>query len=307
MNRLIQYQIDETDILIKDYLKRRDYSRRILIELKAAADGILVNGIRQNLSCRLKSGDLLQIHISETESSSQILPVDGGCVGFIVYEDEDILVINKPADTPIHPSQGNYDNTLANFIVFYYKEKDIPFVFRCITRLDRDTTGLLVIAKHKLSAAVLSKDMLENRIQREYLAVAEGLLPESGTITAPIAREADSIITRTVDAENGAYARTHFKRLFTDGSFSLAALKLDTGRTHQIRVHLKHIGHPLPGDYLYHPDYSKIKRQALHSHRLSFYHPIHREHLTFSAPLPEDMHRIFQSEPTLPSVYSDVL
>ena len=205
------------------------------------------------------------------------------------------MVINKPADMPIHPSQGNYDNTLANAVAYYYAQKGEPFTYRCINRLDRDTTGLLILAKHMYSASLLS-DMVKNRkIHREYLAVAEGKTPSSGIIDAPIRRVDGSTIERQVDYEQGDYACTHYKRLCYKNGYSLVSLTLKTGRTHQIRVHMKHIGHPLPGDFLYNPNYHVIKRQALHSHCLSFEHPITKEPLTFSSPLPDDMAIFFNN------------
>ena len=157
----------------------------------------------------LHTDDILTITLEEKTSSENIvaspLPLH------IVYEDEDLMVINKPADMPIHPSQGNYDNTLANAVAYYYAQKGEPFTYRCINRLDRDTTGLLILAKHMYSASLLS-DMVKNRkIHREYLAVAEGKTPSSGIIDAPIRRVDGSTIERQVDYEQGDYACTHYK------------------------------------------------------------------------------------------------
>jgi len=207
----------------------------------------------------------------------------------IIYEDEDLLVINKTAGMPIHPSQGNYDNTLANACAYYFQQKGEPFTYRCINRLDRDTTGLLILARHAYSASLLSSMVAKREIHREYLALATGLVPDFGMIEAPIARVDGSTISREVNFETGEFARTHYKRLEYKNGYSLVSLKLDTGRTHQIRVHMKFIGHPLPGDFLYNPDYSVIQRQALHSYRLTFTHPITGAPLQFTAPLPADM------------------
>ena len=206
----------------------------------------------------------------------------------IVYEDEDILVINKAADMPVHPSIGNYDNTLANGVTWYFKEKGQQFVYRCINRLDRDTTGALILAKNPYSAAVLSAQMKQRQIRRTYLAIVQGIAPEQGTIDAPIGRAADSTIERQVDFANGESAVTHYERLATYHSYSLIELHLETGRTHQIRVHMKYIGHPLPGDFLYNPDYRIIKRQPLHSFQLEFAHPVTGENMCMTAPVPED-------------------
>ena len=244
----------------------------------------------------LQSGDLLTISIVEETSSEHIVPVP---LPFpIVYEDEDLLVINKPSGMPIHPSQGNYENTLANAAAYYFASQNIPFTYRCINRLDRDTTGLLIIAKHMYSASLLSNMVARREIHREYLAAATGLVEESGMIEAPIGRANGSTIERCVDFAHGDYACTHFHRLAYQNGYSLVSLKLETGRTHQIRVHMKYIGHPLPGDFLYHPEDHCIDRQALHSYRLSFIHPITKQSLTFTAPLPEDMQAIFQKTTT---------
>ena len=194
---------------------------------------------------------------------------------------------------PIHPSQGNYDNTLANAVAWYYQQKGETFIYRCINRLDRDTTGVLVLAKNALSAALLSKMMQQRQIHRTYLAVVEGTPPSSGIIDAPIGRVCDSTIERQVDFANGERAITHYQLLKGNGKYSLIQLNLETGRTHQIRVHMKHIGHPLPGDFLYNPNYQDFQRQPLHSWKLEFHHPITAESLTFQASLPEDMH-LFQ-------------
>ena len=206
-------------------------------------------------------------------------------------------MINKPADMPVHPSAGNYENTLANGIAWYFAEKGEDFVYRCINRLDRDTTGALILAKNPLSAAILSVQMKKRQILRTYLALVDGLLPDAGTINAPIARMEGSVITREVNFETGESAITHYERLAAGKEYSLAELHLETGRTHQIRVHMKYIGHPLPGDYLYNPDYRRINRQPLHSYQLEFTHPITGKVMLFTAPLPIDFISAFYSNP----------
>lgn len=292
MKRIFNYKIPiefEGQTLLS-YLKEKEYSSPIITHLKRTQNGILLNGAWGRVRDILHEGDILTIQLIENESSENIvptkLPLD------IVYEDEDIMVINKSSDTPIHPSQGNYDNTLANAVAYYFQEKGEPFTYRCINRLDRDTTGLLILAKHMYSASILS-NMVQNReIHREYLAIATGKVPSEGTIIAPIGRVDGSTIERQVDEINGEYACTHYRTLLTKNGYSLVSLKLETGRTHQIRVHMKHIGHPLPGDFLYNPDYSVIRRQALHSHMLRFKHPITKNEMLFYAELPKDMSTI---------------
>lgn len=272
---------------ILGFLKSRGYSHAVLAHLKRTESGILLNNTWARVSDTVHTGDTITVNLVETQDSHTIVPAKLPLS--ILYEDEDLLIVNKAAGMPIHPSQGNYDNTLANALAYYFREKGEPFIYRCINRLDRDTTGLLIVARHMLSASLLSAMVANRDIHREYLALATGLTEKSGTVCAPIGRAADSTIERRIDPEHGAYACTRYTRLDYCKGYSLLSLTLDTGRTHQIRVHMKHIGHPLPGDFLYNPDYSFIKRQALHSHRLTFKHPITGHTLSFTAPLPQDM------------------
>lgn len=294
MKRIFKYTIptEYEGHTLLSFLKDKRYSSQIITHLKRTENGILLNSEWGRVRDILHAGDELTIQLVEQEASENIVPTNLPLD--IVYEDEDILVINKAANTPIHPSQGNYDNTLANAVAYYYEQKDEPFTYRCINRLDRDTTGLLIISKHMYSASLLSDMVAKREIHREYLAIATGEIPEKGTITAPIARVDGSTIERCVNEEQGDYACTHYKRIAYKNGYSLVSLKLETGRTHQIRVHMKHIGHPLPGDFLYNPDYSVIERQALHSHKLTLRHPISGELLEFVADLPEDMKKIIE-------------
>ena len=288
MTRQLTYHISEKDagMKLEVFLKQHGFSRHILTHLKRTENGICVNGIWAYTSHILRASDILTILLVEEASSEQIVPIN---LPFpIVYEDEDLMVINKPADMPIHPSINNYENTLANAAAWYFQQKNEAFVYRCINRLDRDTTGLLILAKHMLSGAILSRMSAAREIHREYLAIAEGCVPACGIIDAPIARKEDSAIERCIDFEQGERAVTHFSRISYAEGYSLVSLKLETGRTHQIRVHMKHLGHSLPGDYLYNPDFSKIKRQALHSYRLKFSHPISGKPMEFTAPVPND-------------------
>lgn len=289
MKRILTYHIDlhSSGKNITAFLKEKGYSRHILTHLKRTEYGILKNGKWAYTSEQLQEGDELTVQIVEEGFSSQIVPVKMELV--IVYEDEDMLILDKAADTPIHPSINNYENTLANGIADYFANKGTAFTYRCINRLDRDTTGLLIIAKNMLSAAILSDMVKSRKIHREYLAAAIGKTPDSGKIDAPIARKEDSAIERIVDFEHGERAVTYFRRLSYKNGYSLVSLKLETGRTHQIRVHMKYLGYPLPGDFLYNPEYTRIKRQALHSHRLELEHPITKEKLVFTSPLPPDM------------------
>lgn len=294
MDRMLDYtvQINEDGLRVEQFLRRRGYSRQNLVELKKMPLSILVNGSPRRLNEILTDMDTLTVHIQEHVSSLQIppvhLPLD------IIYEDEDIIIINKPAGMPVHPSINNYTNTLANGLAWYYREQGKPFIFRCTNRLDRDTSGLTIIAKHMLSSYILSRMTVRHEIRREYLAIVRGSVqPAEGTISAPLSRKPGSVIERTVDFDHGERAVTHYHVVEEKNGHSLVSLLLETGRTHQIRIHMKYLGFPLIGDYLYNPDMEYMQRQALHSCCLALSHPITGEKLEFHAPLPEDMQRVF--------------
>lgn len=281
----------DTSKTIDDFLRQTGYSRRLIIDLKSMDDGILVNGERRFTNHRLSDGDKLIITLPPEESSEHIDPVE---LPFeVIYEDEHILAVNKPADMPIHPSINNHENTLANAAAWYFASKNIPFVYRCVNRLDRDTSGLVLLAKHALSGCILS-EMVKNRVlKREYIAAVEGNITEAGTINLPIGRLKGSVIMRCIDMEHGDTAVTHYKPIIQEDDMSLLRIRLETGRTHQIRIHMGAIGHPLPGDYLYNPNYEKISRQPLHSANLTFPHPITGEVLHLEAPVPDDIKCMF--------------
>ncbi len=345
-------------------------------------DGLVLNGHRSYLKEVLSTGDRLRCNILETEDSPNVIETEIPLS--IVYEDEDLLVIDKPAGLPIHPSMGHYEHTLGNALCWYthhvlgYEH----YVNRIVNRLDRDTSGLLIAAKNMHAAARLGDMIRAHAIQREYLAIAsgdvrdlfrcagtaaskectlsrcmrtdqyetrpvkespqnsistpkgaalpsglylsrsadpayacarlqnlDGSFPDSladipalrdpadsilglhFTVNAPIGRKEDSVIERCINYAEGDYAVTHGLLLSynKEKDLSLLRLKLETGRTHQIRVHMKYLGHPLPGDFLYHADDRYITRQPLHSWRLRFRHPISGKQLELTAPLPADM------------------
>lgn len=306
MKRILTYPITESDSdqRIYDFLCHHGYSRHIRTWLKQHPGSVRLNGEEALFYFPLKNGDLLEISLEEEHPSENIVPVDLPI--HIIYEDEDLMVIDKPADMPVHPSIGNYENTLANAAAWYFHRQDTPFVFRCINRLDRDTTGLLILAKHMLSGAILSDQMKKRAIHRTYLAITEGKTDPAGTIDSPIGRTDQSLILRQVDHENGDSACTHYlqkcwhpKTFYPEtlpvpqDGLSLVQLQLETGRTHQIRVHMTSIGHPLIGDTLYNPETALMNRQALHSYRLAFTHPVTGVSLEFTSPLPEDMAEFF--------------
>lgn len=295
MNRNIDYIIDEDSagLRVEQFLRRKRYSGQNLSEIKRMPKSILVNGVHYYMRQELSTGDHLQVRICETQNSEKIpptkLPLD------IIYEDEDLLVLNKPAGMPIHPSLNNYTNSMANALAYYFQSQGKPFIFRCCNRLDRDTSGLTIVSKHLVSGSILSDMTKYREVHREYLAIARGsVTPSEGTIQAPLGRKEGTIIERTVDWEHGEDAVTHYKVVKEANGHSLVSLRLETGRTHQIRIHMKYLGYPLIGDYLYNPDMEYMTRQALHSHHMEFPHPITGEHMSFTAPLPEDMARVMQ-------------
>lgn len=295
MNRNIDYIIDEDSagLRVEQFLRRKRYSGQNLSEIKRMPKSILVNGVHYYMRQELSTGDHLQVRICETQNSEKIpptkLPLD------IVYEDEDLLVLNKPAGMPIHPSLNNYTNSIANALAYYFQSQGKPFIFRCCNRLDRDTSGLTIVSKHLVSGSILSDMTKYRKVHREYLAIVRGsVTPSEGTIQAPLGRKEGTIIERTVDWEHGEDAVTHYKVVKKANGHSLVSLRLETGRTHQIRIHMKYLGYPLIGDYLYNPDMEYMTRQALHSHHMEFTHPITGEHMSFTAPLPEDMARVMQ-------------
>lgn len=298
MTRRLQYKIEEqhNDKSIGIFLKEKEYSRAVLIELKKTKTGIRKNGVWAGVNETVKTGDIIDICLTEERSSENIIPKE--CTLDILYEDEDILVVNKSYDTPIHPSVNNYDNTLANGVAYYYHQQDKTYIFRCINRLDRDTTGVTIIAKNLLSASILSKQMRDHGFSRTYVAFVEGITKEEGTIDLPIGREEETIIKRKIDEKEGKRAVTHYCRLevlYIGGKVvSVVALQLETGRTHQIRVHMSSIGHPLLGDFLYNESNHMLTRQGLHAVECAFYHPITREYKRITAPLPKDMATLMQ-------------
>ena len=299
MERILTYIIENNShgLRVEQFLRKKGFSRQNLTELKKLWGSTLINKTpcRQN-EC-LNAKDVLTVYIRETVSSENIIPVELPLD--IVYEDEDLLIVNKPAGMPIHTSRTNCCNTLANALAWYFEQQNKPFIYRCTNRLDRDTSGLTIIAKHMVSCSILSDMVHNNKISREYLGIVRGhLKPAFGKIDAPLSRKPGPVIERIVDYQNGESAVTHYRVLAEKNGHSLVSLQLETGRTHQIRIHMKHLGYPLVGDYLYNPDMECISRQALHSYRLRFTHPVTGKAMCFTAPLPKDMQRLgFPKQP----------
>ena len=280
------------DTLLKKHLL---LSGTVVRRIKWLEDGILVDGIRVNTRFVPKAGQTISVRLSDPERLSGVVAAPGPLD--IVYEDEDLIVLNKPAGLSVHPGPGHYSDTLGNFLVHYYESSQQEADFHPVHRLDRGTSGLLVAAKHPYAQELLKEQLHSPAFRRVYLAVCEGTPePAAGVVDAPLGPVEGSLMAQQVRPD-GKPARTHYEVLETDGIRSLLRLELETGRTHQIRVHMAHLGHPLTGDFLYGTeDHTLISRAALHSYQLTFRHPLTHEELTFQQPLPEDMTRLM--EPT---------
>lgn len=285
MKREFLFKIDNkySNVEIKWFLENvLKCSKNIISKLKQG-DFILVNGKRENVRKKLLEGDEVRI-IIPSQKSENILPNPD--IKFrILYEDEDILVVDKPYGMPTHPSIHHYTDTLANGVCAYINSPD--FTFHPVNRLDRETSGVVLLAKNMLSAHLLSKQLKEHKIEKTYYAITKNCPKEdSGTIIAPIARERESIIKRCV-REDGKYAETLYKVIKSNGDKTLVMTKPVTGRTHQIRVHFAHIGCPLLGDRLYGTEILN-ERTRLHCKELTFIHPITEKKMTITSPEPDD-------------------
>ena len=283
-----EYTIESTNFLnVKDVLKNYfGISSRLLLKLKKNNSVYLNNSIC-NLNDLVSVGDTVSFCLNYEEDNSNIvatnIPLN------IVYEDECLLIINKPPNIAIHPSMLHYDNSLSNGVKYYFNLIGLHKKIRPVNRLDRNTSGLVIFAKNEYVQEFLIKEMQIKTFSKEYLAILEGTLDKKqGTINAPIARKKDSIIERCVD-NSGDNSITHYKVLKEFDNFSLVNFKLETGRTHQIRVHSSYIGHPILGDDLYGNKSNLINRQALHSYKISFIHPKTRRKMHFEINMPQDM------------------
>ena len=270
---------EDEGVKVGIFLKKNlGFSSSLIKKIKKLPKGIILNDKRAFTDVLLKENDRLVVSVDDFESSRNIVPLQGRLD--IVYEDEDIILINKEADVPVHPSKGHPYDSLANRLAFYYREAGENFVFRCVTRLDKDTTGLCLVAKNALAAEILSKD----------------IQPDYGIISKNIRRVSDcATIKREICSdEEGVFAETEFRVLQRKNGFSLLEVTPKTGRTHQIRVHLSSEGYPIAGDWLYGKERRGLKGQALHCSRLSFFQPITKEYLSFFVDLPEDIRELFK-------------
>lgn len=275
----MEFRSDVSGISLGEYLKRNcGFSRRIISRLKYE-NGIFVNGKSEFTNFVLNRNDIITVCFSEKKSENTIpqnIPLD------ILYEDAHLLAINKPPFMPIHPSHGHSFGTLANAVAGYYEECGISSAVRIYGRLDRNTSGVVLISKNPLTAKLL----FETEIEKYYLAVVHGEILHGGRIDAPILDCRKDM--RRIIASDGKNASTLYEPIIAANDFTLLKLQLLTGRTHQIRVHTSYMGFPIVGDSLY-GGKECMERQALHANRLRFIHPISKVPLEITAPLPEDM------------------
>ena len=299
-------------------------SGTVLRRVKWLEDGITLDGVRVNVRCRVREGQTLSVRLTSSGqsplreeppsgipraapllllshpnplrwASDGVVPAEGPLD--IVYEDGDLIVLNKAPGVLVHPGHGHFDDTLGNFLMWHYKQLGDESDFHPVHRLDKGTSGLLAVAKHPHAQEKLKNQLHTGGFRRVYLAVCDGAPPKpAGTVDAPIGPADGSQTAREVRPD-GKPARTHYKVLKPCGPRTLLELELDTGRTHQIRVHMAHIGCPLTGDFLYgRENRALIARPALHSARLELAHPITGERLSFAAPLPADMAELIPEE-----------
>ena len=253
---------------------------RLLKKLKRIEGGITRDGKLIRSIDMVENGDEIVIHFDD----DSFLEPNPDLEVPVAYESDSLIVFNKPSGMPVHPSIKHQGDTLGNKFAAMFPD----LTFRAVNRLDRDTSGLCIVAKNAHAA-----NLLHGRCKKVYYAAVTGEIPESGTINAPIARERESIIIRCV-REDGQYAVTHYKRIGMGSKYSLAEIDLETGRTHQIRVHFAYIGHPLAGDDLYGGSRDNIARQALHCGQLTFAEPLTGEEVTVRAELPEDINLLIE-------------
>ena len=263
-------------------------SGTVLRRVKWLEDGITLDGVRVNVRVRAGEGQTLAVRLTDPAASSGVVPAPGPLD--IVYEDGDLAVVNKAPGVLVHPGHGHFDDTLGNFLMYHYKQVGDESDFHPVHRLDKGTSGLLVAAKHPHAQEKLKNQLHTGNFRRVYLAVCEGAPPQShGTVDAPIGPAEGALVRREVRPD-GKPARTCYRTVGPCGPRTLVELTLDTGRTHQIRVHMAHLGCPLTGDFLYgREDRGLIARPALHSARLELLHPVTGERLRFAAPMPADM------------------
>lgn len=268
-------------------------SYNLLLKLKKN-NKILLNGCSTYLDKEIIDGDSITISIDFEEDNSNIVPTKMDLS--VLYEDEYLLIIDKPAGIPVHPSIIHFEDSISNGVKYYFDTINLHKKIRPVNRLDRNTSGIVIFAKNEYIHDMLSKQMQNKQFKKEYIAICEGIFDKKqDTINAPIARKIDSIIERYV-SPNGDVAITHYSVLKefckNNETFSEVLVNLETGRTHQIRVHMAYIGHPIVGDSLYGNESDLITRQALHAYKVEFIHPITSKKLEIQSKLPADIQNL---------------
>ena len=278
----------KVDTLLKRHL---GLSGTVVRRIKWLEDGILVDGARVNTRFCPQEGQVLSVRLSDPERRSGILPEPGPLD--VVYEDGDVVVLNKAPGVPVHPGPGHYSDTVGNYLLYYYDQEGTEGDFHPIHRLDRGTSGLMAVAKHAHAHELLQRQLQTGQFSRTYLAVCEGVpVPRRGCVDAPIGRQPDSILKREVRPD-GAAARTHYEVVRTGPGQSLVRLALETGRTHQIRVHMAYLGCPLAGDFLYGQELPELRQRfALHSASIRLLQPITGEEIALTSPLPAELNAL---------------
>ena len=273
-------------------------SGTVLRRVKWLEDGITLDGVRVHVRVRVEEGQMLSVRVTDPAPTSGVVPAPGPLD--IVYEDPDLIVMDKAAGVLVHPGHGHFDDTLGNFLMYHYKIAGDESDFHPVHRLDKGTSGLIAVAKHAHAQEKLKNQLHTGDFRRVYLAVCDGVPPSlAGTVDAPIGPAEGSRMAREVRPD-GKPARTRYRVLRTWGLRSLVELELETGRTHQIRVHMAHLGCPLTGDFLYGAENrALIARPALHSARLELTHPITGKRLSFAVPQPADMAALIPKEDVL--------
>lgn len=284
----LKYEVIENKYYnVKEVLKAHFHiSDKLLTKLKKTKQ-IFLNGSPVYVTEKIKLYDIVEVNIDFNETSDNIIPIK---MQFdIIFEDEVFLIINKPAGIPVHPSQNHYTTSLSNGVKYYFNENKLNKKIRPVNRLDKDTSGIVIFAKNEYIQENLVNQMKNNTFKKEYIAILEGNLKEkTGTINAPISRKTGSIMEREI-SQNGETAISHFELIENKKEYCIVKYTLETGRTHQLRVHSKYIGHSIVGDTLYGKSSPIIPRQALHAYQVSFIHPVTKNHIILNAPIPKDM------------------